>query len=459
MRPTSIVGPLILVAVGILLLWINLSSDRTVLESLAIHWPWILVGWGVVRLLELLLWRSQEKSLPVRGISGGEWFVVVVVCVIGTGAYVSNQILGGFGDLPFQLSRTELFGEIHEFAIPEQKVTLRKGDRVLVENLRGNVEITGTNADEVSLNGAETVKAVSEDQARSILQSRKVTLERQDGIVVIRTHQEGVPGEHELRANLRIQVPSQVKVETRGRHTNYEIQQVRGGVEIQGDEGDARLADVAGTVRVRIARSRNIHLTNVDDLVEIYSNRGDDLSLENIRGKVSAVGTFNGNIQLRSIQGPVHIDDRRLDLRAASIPGEVVANRGDLKASRLTGPLRIASESKDVELAEFTGPLELVLEKRDAIIRQTNARLSPMDLQVRRGKVVMELPPTATFRFEGRARKGEIIDDLKTNELKEESSSQQSVLAGGPAGAPLISVDAERIELLSIVPRETAKKE
>lgn len=457
MRPTSIVGPLILVALGVLLLWINLSSGFTVLDALALHWPWILVIWGFIRLCELLYWQSRSRPLPLRGVSGGEWFFIVLLCVAGSGLYFSSMVLGDLSGLPFRFPQARIFGDTHGFSIAEQRLPMEKNGRILVENLRGEVIITGADTDAVVLTGTEQVKALSEEQARTLRESRKITMEQHDGMVVIRTNQESIPSDHEMRAMLRLQIPRQARVEARGRRVNYEVRQIQGSVDVQTDDGDAKLTDIDGEARIRIARSRNIRLLNVTGGAEVYSNRGDNLELDNVRGRVSATGSFNGNIQLRGIQGPVHIEDRRLDLRAEAVPGEVIANRGDLKASGITGPLRIASESKDVELDRFTGRLEMILEKRDARIRQTDPRLAPMDLQVRRGKVTMELPPSAVFRFDGRARRGEIRNELGTNNLREETQSGETRLVGGPEGAPLITVHAERIELESSAEAQTAR--
>lgn len=63
MRRTSIIGPLILILVGALLLMANLSPQIRIMDVLAIQWPWILVGWGVIRLVELAVWSRRPEPL------------------------------------------------------------------------------------------------------------------------------------------------------------------------------------------------------------------------------------------------------------------------------------------------------------------------------------------------------------------------------------------------------------
>ena len=76
MTRRSIVGPIILILIGGLFLANNLRPDIPMLEFLGRYWPFMLIGWGSVRLVEILIWTVRGKPLPANGISGGEWFLV-----------------------------------------------------------------------------------------------------------------------------------------------------------------------------------------------------------------------------------------------------------------------------------------------------------------------------------------------------------------------------------------------
>jgi hypothetical protein len=67
MRRRSLAGPLVLLLIGVFFLWNNLRPDFPVFDTLARYWPFLLVAWGVVRLLEVLL-ASEARG----GFSGGE---------------------------------------------------------------------------------------------------------------------------------------------------------------------------------------------------------------------------------------------------------------------------------------------------------------------------------------------------------------------------------------------------
>ncbi len=448
MKRTSVIGPVILIALGLLFLWSNLSAGFEVLDMLATQWPWILVGWGVIRLGELAYWSQQPQPMPVKGLSGGEWFLVVLICMAGSGLYGSRAVVGDLSDLPFRTQGLRIFGESYDFSIADQAVPTGKDARLLVENLRGEVIVTADDIEDVRVSGRESLRAVSEADAKEAWESRQVTVEKQGDLVVVRTNQEGMSNDRRARAYLQVKVPRNCALETRGRDLRVEASGMKGKVDIQADEGEARLTSLEGNVSVRLARSQAIQLREVQGEVEITSARGDNLSLEAIRGPVTVSGAFSGNLEFRQLSGPIRIEDRRLDLRAVAIPGEVVANRGKLTGHGITGPLRIASESKDVDLDQFTEKLELTLERSDASIRQQGPKVTPMDINIGRGKVVVMLPANTPLQLDGRARRGE-ISNQSGRDFTEERDGENSRIYGGAANAPLVKVKAGRIELES----------
>ncbi len=452
MKRTSIIGPVILIAVGVLILWINLSGGTQVLDLLALHWPWILVGWGVIRLAELFYWSQQQAPMPARGLSGGEWFLVVLICLAGSGLYGSRAVIGDLGNLSLRGPGLRMFGEAYDFAIADQAIATGKTSRVLVENLRGEVIVTADDGEDVRVSGRESLRAVSETDAKTAWEARQVTVEKQGDLVVVRTNQEGMSSDRRARTYLLIKVPRNSALETRGRDLRVEASGLQGRLDIQADEGEATITKSKGSVAVRIPRSREIRLRDVEGDVEVSSARGDNLSLQDIRGPVVVSGAFSGNIDLRRIAGPLRVEDRRLDLRAVAIPGEVAATRGKLTGRNITGPLRIAGESKDILLEEFTEKLELSLVRSDAEIRQGGSKVIPMEIDVQRGKVTLVLPDNAPLRLDGQARRGE-VSNRTGRSFTEELAGDQTRLHGGPANAPLVRVKAGRIELESGSPR------
>ena len=83
MRRASFFGPLLLIGLGVLFLARNVYPDLRLMDYVARYWPFVLVLWGVLRLGEILYWAATDQPLPPRGVSGGEWVMVILLCFFG----------------------------------------------------------------------------------------------------------------------------------------------------------------------------------------------------------------------------------------------------------------------------------------------------------------------------------------------------------------------------------------
>nr|MCU0229497.1 hypothetical protein [Bryobacterales bacterium] len=310
MKRTSILGPVILITLGALLLWVNLSGGAEVLQLLSVHWPWILVAWGGIRLAELLYWSQQGVALPARGLSGGEWFLAVLICLAGSGLHSSRMVLGDLGNFSLGGPGLRMFGESYDFTVADQAVATGTSARLLVENLRGEVMVTADDVEDVRVSGRESLRAISEDDAKDAWESRRVTVDKQGDLVVVRTNQEGMSSDRRARAYLQIRVPRNCSLETRGRNVSFEVTGLQGAVDLQADEGQASVTDIKGNVTVRLPRSSDVRVRGVQGTVDLSSARGDNLSLREVRGPVTVKGSFSGNIELRQIAGTLRVEDR-----------------------------------------------------------------------------------------------------------------------------------------------------
>src|SRR5258708_13606398 len=98
MRRGSIVGPLILIGLGAVFLMRNVWPGVPIFDMVGQCWPFLLIGWGALRLLEILTWAATSKPLPRNGVSGGEWVLVVFLCIIGSGIYAARHYNGWLPD-------------------------------------------------------------------------------------------------------------------------------------------------------------------------------------------------------------------------------------------------------------------------------------------------------------------------------------------------------------------------
>ncbi len=101
MRRTSFVAPILLIVIGGLFLARNVYPEMPLLDWVSRYWPLILIGWGLLRIVEIVSWAASSKPLPRRGLSGGEWVLIVFLCLFGAepacGARIFQLVAGSRG--------------------------------------------------------------------------------------------------------------------------------------------------------------------------------------------------------------------------------------------------------------------------------------------------------------------------------------------------------------------------
>src|SRR4029453_18422735 len=155
----------ILIALGLVFLVNNLRPDLSLIDLLTRYWPFLLIAWGVIRLLEVIVGSARGRALPASGVSGGEWVLVVFICLIGSGFFFFSPNNGPWISALLRVRGIEVFGEAFDYPVDEKRVEAGKAPRVLIENFRGNARITGVDGQDVKVNGRKTVRAMQRDQA------------------------------------------------------------------------------------------------------------------------------------------------------------------------------------------------------------------------------------------------------------------------------------------------------
>src|SRR5438105_1110179 len=84
----SITGPLLLLLIGSVFLWTNLHPEAPIFDLLARYWPLLLIGWGLLRLLEALIWRRDGVRY---GFAGGEIVLIVLICIACSGIRQAHE--------------------------------------------------------------------------------------------------------------------------------------------------------------------------------------------------------------------------------------------------------------------------------------------------------------------------------------------------------------------------------
>lgn len=431
MRRRSLVGPLLIIMIGVWFLVSSLRPDLPLLDLAARFWPFLLIGWGFLRTVEILLWAGRGRPLPYAGISGGEWTLIVFICLIGSGLYAVNRYRPWRSLGVITSNRIEIFGHEYDYAVEEQSAPVAKGARVLVENLRGGVRVTGADVDRVRVRGRKTIRALKEADAEKAQKQTPIEISVQGDRVVVRTNQDRLTGDERISTELEVTVPRTAAVEIRGRNGDLEISDVAGPVEVSSDSASVRLQNIGANVRLDLSRSSLVSAAGVKGKIEIQASRGRDIELDRIGGEVAINGSYSGDLRFRDCARAVRFQSGQTDLRVEGLPGEIHLNLGELSGVNLIGPVRFtSSRSRDVQLEHFTHSLELTLDRGDITLRPAAKPLPKIDARTRSGQIELLLPESAGFALKAATDRGDLNNDYGPA-LKTEFRNERHPHAGG----------------------------
>lgn len=430
MRRKSITGPLLLLLIGGLFLWRNLHPETPVFDLLSMYWPFLLVLWGVMRLIEVIV--SPQRRNP--SFTGGEVVLVVLICVVGSGMWEGRQ-----HGIRFNPGGLQVFGENYDYPVSVQNAS-EGMKRVTFEVARGNIRITGGDGKEVVVTGRKSIRAWGRNDADRTHENTPVEIVPQGDRLLIRSNHDRVPDNQRMSADLEVTLPKGMSVESRGRVGDFEVSDITGDVELVTDRSDVRIARVGGNVRLEVGRSEVVRANDVKGKIDLQG-RGSDVDLENIQGQVTINGSYGGTLQFKNLAKPLQFEGtRNTELRAQAIPGRVSMDLTEISGSGITGPVRLVTRSRDIKLEQFTQGLELDTERGDVQL-QPASPVSAIEARSGMGRIELVLPEKAVFDLLATAERGEAVNDYGAALLKE-TEGRTTTLKGRVGDGPAIRLTA-----------------
>ncbi len=446
MRRTSFVAPLLLIAIGGLFLARNIYPEMPLLDWVSRYWPLILIVWGLLRIIEIVSWAARSKPLPARGISGGEWVLIVFLCLFGASLHAVRGFSNWWPDHMVQLNGLGfLGGERYEYPVSADKACSRT-PHIVLEDFRGDAKINGVDenvaagADQVKVTGHKTIRSMDQTQADKTNEGAPLDISGDANNVVIRIREDQAQRFERVTATLEISVPKGSSIEVHGRTGDLDINDIAGSVAITSDNAGVRLKNIGGAARVELSRSDVVHMSGVKGDVEIKGH-GSDIELEDIAGPVNVDGTYNGTIELRKLAKPLHFNGPRTNLSLEAVPGEVSMSLGDFNGSKLTGPTHLTRRSSDVQISDFSGPLDISIERGDLNL-SPGLPLGSIQAHLRSGDIRLSLPAAAQFSLSASTNNGDISNPFGGG-FKIESSRRKGTLRGSVGAGPSIELETQ----------------
>lgn len=443
MRTRSLAGPIILIGLGALFLLNNVSPEIPIWRLLGEWWPLLLVGFGLIRLVEVLIAfnTGHSQTGATRPMGFGWIFGVVFLCAalsiphhINPNWHWGNLKAGG----------VRLFGE--EFDYPTTQVApVGTAKRLVIDNLKGSITVNGGDGSEVRVDGQKTVRAFDKNSADNVNRQSTLSIVPEGDALYLRATEPSTPEQARLSVNLEITVPRNLSVEARGRSGDLTISGITGGVDISSQRGEIRLEDVGGSARLDVEHSDLVRASNVKGMIEIQG-KGRDIQLENVTGQVTINGQFSGTLDFKNLAMPLHFESEQTDVKVEKLPGNITMDLSDFRAENLVGPVRLVMHSRDVHIDEFSGPVDIEVGHGDVELKPDKGKLARMDVKCHEGNVDISLPVDGVFDLKASTHQGDINNDYGDG-LIADTQGRENSLRSPKSDGPAIVLHSDRGEI------------
>jgi DUF4097 and DUF4098 domain-containing protein YvlB len=415
LRRSSILGPIILITIGILFLLVQTGrlASHSLWDWYGRFWPFLLVGAGIILLLE---WGfdqyTQSDSQPHyrRRVGGGVFTLLILLAI--TGVIFSGVREGGHTKLldGFNINQDnldEFLGDKHE---SDQAIdqAFPANATLTVDNPRGDVTLTGTSDDnQIHVAVHKEVYTRSDADADTKAQRLSPNLNVSGNSVTL-----SVPAVDGGRADLTITVPAAAAATLSANHGDVHVSAMKAPVTVTANHGDIELSAITGTMTAHINNGgSDLSAHSVTGALTI-EGRGHDTTLSDLSGPVTMRGEFFGDTHLERVRGPIKFHTSRTDFQLSRLDGEIeIGNNAELTTSNAVGPLTLTTYSRNITLDRIAG--DVFVTNRNGSVDVTSAPpLGNVTIENRNGSVDVTIPEQSSFAYQFDANNGDIDTDF-----------------------------------------------
>jgi hypothetical protein len=426
-RVPSLVGPILLIAIGVVALLVITGhiSGSDFATWYGKWWPLLLIGAGVGLLAEWAL--DMRRPTPVRR-SGNFVGILVLLAILGSGVNGwhhmgpwFNQWNGNNGDFFNPFGQPE-----RDTDQPQLSAQIPANATVDIENPHGDVSVTAGDGPNITVQGHEVALADSDTDAKNIWTAEAAHLSVSGSAVLVKSD-----GNDKGRVNLTVTVPKTAKVTVNSGWDDVTAAGLGAGIDVTA-RGDIRLSSITGPVEAHFTNGRH-NAFSAHDIQGDVSLEGDlnDLTLSEIKGKVTQDGDLVGDVHMETISGPLHLHTSVTTVDVAALPGDLTLDSDDLRVTEAEGDVHVITHEKDVDLGQVYG--NSYVEDRAGRISVEPAGSYAIEAKNSKGDVEITLPPNANGTVDGHTHNGEVVSDFALQVSGDEDKTVSGKIgAGGP---------------------------
>ncbi|HTW62508.1 MAG TPA: DUF4097 family beta strand repeat-containing protein [Terracidiphilus sp.] len=437
-RVPSMVGPLILIAVGVVALLV--ITGRVAASSFwdwyAHWWPLLLIGAGLALLGEWAL--DMRRNTPVRR-TGNFVGLLIFMAILGFSASGWHHMS------PWLWQWNNDNGDFfNTFGLPEHDNDVQAINQQIaanatvdIENPRGDISVSAGDGPNLEVQAHEEAFANSDSDATNIWNAEAPHLTVSGTAVLVKSE-----GNSKGRLNLTVTVPKGVKVQVNAEQGDVTAAGLTAGVTVTAPHGDTHLNAITGPVEAHFSGGKHDFSAHEIDGDITADGDTNDLTLSEIKGRLTLNGEIFGEVHMEGITGPIKLHTSVTDLEVASLPGDLTLDSDDLRVTQAEGAVHVTTHAKDVDLSQIYG--DSYVENRDGRISVEPAGSYNIEAKNDKGDVEITLPPNANATVDGHTRNGDIVNDYG---LAVSGDEDKTVSGKIGAGGPTIQLSSDNGDL------------
>jgi DUF4097 and DUF4098 domain-containing protein YvlB len=435
-RVPSIVGPVLLILVGIVALLV-LSGHIAAGEFWAWYgrwWPLLLILAGLGLLAEWAL--DLRRDTPVRR-SGSFVGIIIFLAVLGFGAAGWNH-MGPF----FNHWNGDNDDFFNMFGLPEhdndqqaQTAQAPANAAIDIENPRGDVSIASGDGSTVEVQAHEVAFASNDSEAKKIFDSEAAQVTVSGNGVLVKSE-----SSNSGRVNLTVTVPKSARVTVNAGKGDVTAAGLGAGITVTA-HGDTHLNAITGSVQVHFTNSRHDFSAHQVDGDLTADGNCNDLTISEVKGRVSMSGQIFGDVHMENIAGPLSVHTSITDVQIAELPGDLTFDSDDLRVTESKGLVHVVTHAKDIDLSQIYG--DSYVENRDGRITIEPAGAYNVEAKNSKGDVEITLPPSASATVDGHTHNGDIVTEFGLAVSGDEDKSVTGRIGSGQSKLELSSSNGD----------------
>ncbi len=438
MRRGSILGPLIVVAVGVMLLLIRMGTIPFAQFAgwYGRWWPLLFVAAGLVLVAEWAFDQTLHSGQPQyvrRGAGGGVFFLLLVLAVTGAivSGYERHDIWHNLSINPDNFA--EFMGDKHE---REQTIdqSFPAGTSLNISNPHGGITVAGKTDDgQIHIVAYKEIYSQNDDDADKTAQLLSPGVELADGRLSVT-----VPSRAGSTVDLTVTVPESAATTITSGNGDVHLSALKSPVSVTANHGDVEVSNVTGSVTAHFNhRDSSFSAHAVTGDVTLKGN-ADDLNLIGVTGAVTLDGDFYGDTHLEKIGGATTFRTSRTNLTFAKLNGTVdISPEAELTGTEIVGPTVLSTRSRNIALQQMSGDVN-VSNTNGSVDVASVAPLGDVTVNDRTGSVTLTVPEGAGFNVDAQTTGGDITNDFGFSVL--EANHRNSVSAKVGSGKARISI-------------------